>query len=295
MWLCLGDKGVTLGYIINSLLLTLVAYQSMSQDLGIFNGFTGDTVTVQQIAQKVRPGSVVIIGEKHGHPWAQKQQLQILQAIKASGLKVSVGMEFLTYTDQEKLNSYRAGGLTEDVFLKSINWGSPSFDFYKDQILFPKIAEGETTLALNSPRFLSGKIAKTGLASLTDEDKLLLPPQFELGRESYKKRFSGAMSHVSTPELLDNYFAAQSLWDDTMAWKASEFVKTHSDQVLVIIVGEFHVQYGGGLPYRLVQRGVQDILTVTQLDHEDYSEEELIQAIVPSQEYGPRAHYIWVF
>lgn len=284
-----------MGYIINSLLLTLVAYQSMSQDLGIYNGFNGDQVSVEQAVQHVKPGAIVIIGEKHGHPWAQKQQLQILQALKARGLKVSVGMEFVSYPDQEKLNNYRSQLVTEADFLKSINWGSPSFEFYKDQILFPKIADGETTIALNSPRFLSGKIAKTGLASLTDEDKLLLPPQFELGRESYKKRFASVMPHIPNPQLLDNYFAAQSLWDDTMAWKASQFIKSNPDQVMVIIVGEFHVQYGGGLPYRLAQRGVQDILTVSQLDHEDYSEEELIQAIIPSHEYGPRANFIWVF
>lgn len=282
-------------YLLNGLMLTFLAYQSMSQDLGLYNGISGARVSIESIAHAAKPGTIVIIGEKHGHAFAQKQQLQILQALRTRALKVSVGMEFLAYPEQEKLDSFRQNLLDEPSFLKAVNWGSPSFDFYRDQILFPNLTAGETTIALNSPRFLSGKIAKTGLDSLTDQDKLLLPPQFELGRESYKKRFASVMPHIPNPQLLDNYFAAQSLWDDTMAWKASEFIKNYPDQVLVIIVGEFHVEYGGGLPYRLAQRGVQNILTVTQLDHEDYSGEELIEAIVPSHEYGPRADFIWVF
>jgi uncharacterized iron-regulated protein len=284
-----------MGMLFQGVLVVLWVCQALSQDLGIFDGNTGDTVNVQQMVANVKPGGIVVIGEKHGVAAAQRQQLQILQALRERGLKVSVGMEFLTYPDQAKLDSYRKNEMDEETFLKAVNWGSPSYEFYKGQILFPDLAKQEQTIALNAPRFLTGKIAKQGLASLLEEERKLFPPDFELGRDSYKQRFAEVMPHIPNPEKLDNYFAAQSLWDETMAWTATNFIKANPDHVLVIIVGEFHVEYGGGLPDRLKKRGAQQILTITQLDAEDYSEEELIEAIVPSHRFGSRSDFVWVF
>ncbi|MCB0368558.1 MAG: ChaN family lipoprotein [Bdellovibrionales bacterium] len=266
-----------------------------AQNMGLFNGKTGEVHSLEKALSHVVPGNILIIGEKHGNAHAQKQQLQILQELRNRGLKVSVGMEFLSYLTQNSLDQYREGKIDESGFLKAVSWGSPSFDFYKDQVLFPNLADSETTIALNAPRNLTGKVAQQGFESLNDEEKYFLPPQFQLGRDSYKLRFKEVMPHLQDPLKLDNYFAAQSIWDDTMAWTASEFIKKHQDQVLVIIVGEFHVEYGGGLPDRLKNRGISEVFTITQLDHLDYSNEELIQALVPSYEFGPRSDYIWVF
>lgn len=282
--------------LIQSFMMVFWVSLSMSQTtLGFFNGETATPAHLDQLVSNVHPGKVVIIGEQHGNSAAQFQQLQILQAIRNKGMKVSVGMEFLTYTDQELLEKYRTQQLDEESYLKAIKWGSPSFDYYRPQVLFPILEEGSKTLALNAPRKLSSKIAKEGLDSISTEELKLFPPSFSIGRDSYKLRFKEVSPHFSDPTLLNNYFAAQSLWDDTMAWNASEFIKANPDQVLVIIVGEFHVQYGGGLPDRLAHRGVQNILTITQLDHQDYSEEELVLSVIPSQKFGPRSNFVWVY
>lgn len=120
-----------------------------------------------------------------------------------------------------------------------------------------------------------------------------MPPAFELGRASYKERFlNAAGAHCRVP---DNCFAAQSAWDDTMAWQAVRFVEQYPDHVLVVIVGEFHVQYGGGTPDRIrARKPSADILTLSQIWAEGLSKEEIAAELMPSVTEGPRADFIWV-
>ncbi|WII73797.1 ChaN family lipoprotein [Bdellovibrio sp. 22V] len=275
-----------------SVLLSACAH---AQSTGILRGNDHQAVTLEDSVSSVQPGSIIVIGENHGFKEHQNQQVAIMQALRARGLKVSVGMEFFTYTQQSLVDSYRQGSLTEADFLKAVQWGSPSYDYYRDQAVFPNLAEGSATLALNAPRGLTGKVAKQGLSSLTPEENRLLPPQFSLGRDSYKQRFLGMMPHLPSPEAGERYFAAQSIWDDTMAWRATDFITAHPEQVLVIVVGEFHVQFGGGLPDRLRARAPQvPVLTFSQVNTDGLSEDEISQEIAPSLSEGPRADFLWL-
>ena len=261
---------------------------------GLFSGATQSAVVLSDVLSGVKPGSVVIIGENHGLRTHQTQQMVILQMLDYLGLNVSVGLEFFSYPDQALMNFYRAGQLSEPDFLKATSWGSIDFSYYRDQVKFPNGKTGGMTVALNSPRTLTGKIAKTGLESLTEEENNLLPPHFTVGRDSYRTRFIENVPHQMPEQAMSRLFTAQSVWDDTMAWKAKEYLNAHPNQVLVIIVGEFHVQYGGGLPDRLRARGVNSILTFSQVDTRGLSDNDLSQLIAPSPRDGVRADYLWL-
>lgn len=248
----------------------------------------------REIAQKIHPGQILVLGENHGLKASQGAQKQLLQALRDRGLRVSVGMEFFSYPDQVLVDEFRTGRLPESEFLQKIRWGQPPFEFYRDQALFPRYEQGERTLALNAPRSLTSRISKGGLAQLTPEEAALLPPGFELGRDSYKKRFLAMMPHLPNPAAGERYFAAQSVWDDTMAWKAAEFIQAHPDQVLVIVVGDFHAQYGGGLPDRIRRRTQQDPVVFSFVNTAGLSPEELQKELMPSPDDGPRADYLWL-
>lgn len=276
----------------NSILLLLIslfcANPAYSQ---LFDGKTQTQTSFGHLLNEVKPGTILLLGENHGLASHRDQHLEILAALRAKGLKVSVGLEFLNYTDQETINQYRTGLLTEPDFLSQVKWGGIPFEFYRPQLNFPN--QNEFSLGLNLPRSISGKISKQGLASLTEDDLKLMPPSFQLGRDSYKTRFMiAAGAHCKVP---DNCFAAQSAWDDTMAWQATQFIKTNPDQVLVIIVGEFHVKFGGGTPYRISARlPGTPIVTLSQVWAEGLTPAEVEQELQPSATEGPRADFIWV-
>jgi uncharacterized iron-regulated protein len=251
-------------------------------------------VSLKDLAQTIRPGQIIVMGENHGLKTAQQAQLQLIQALRDQGLKVSVGLEFFYFPDQALVDDFRMGALSEADFLQKIQWGSPSFDFYREQALFPRYDQGERTLALNAPRSLTSRISKVGLSGLTSEELKLLPPQFELGRASYKERFLAMMPHLPNPEAGERYFAAQSAWDDTMAYYAAEFMKTHPDQVLVIVVGDFHAQFGGGLPDRISNRTQQKPVVFSFVNLAGLSSAEQAEALAPSTVYGARGDYLWL-
>lgn len=266
-----------------------------AQEIPIFSGTNPQIrLGLMEVAQKVRPGQIIVMGEHHGFKTAQRAQLELMKALRDQGLKASAGLEFFYYPDQGLVEDYRRGALVEADFLQKIQWGNPSFDFYRDQALFPRYDHGESTLALNAPRNLTSRISQVGLEKLTSEEQNLLPPDFQLGRDSYKKRFLDMMPHLPNPAAGERYFAAQSVWDDTMAWKAAEFIKVHPDQVLVIVVGDFHAQYWGGLPDRIEARTQQKPIVFSFVNAAGLSSSELEGELWPSTVYGPRADYLWV-
>lgn len=266
-----------------------------AQEIPVLNGSNpSQKVRVQEIAAHIRPGQIVLMGENHGVRSAQQAQLELLNALRRAGRKVSVGLEFFYYPDQPAVSAYREGQLAESEFLKTIQWTPPPYEFYRPQALFPRLEFGEQTLAINAPRTLTGKIAKQGLSSLTAEERSWMPPNFELGRESYRQRFLAQMPHLPNPEVGDRYFAAQSTWDDTMAWKVSQFAEAHPDQVVVVTVGDFHVQYQDGLPARVLRRSGQKPLVFSFVNAAGLSPEELRAELDPASAYGVRADFIWL-
>ena len=245
--------------------------------------------------QGVRPGHIVIVTEQHDIRRHHDNQLSVLQALKRGGLKISVGLEFLEYPDQAWVDRYVAGEMAEAEFLRAVRWDGYPFEWYRPLVLFPRSAGGRT-LALNAPQFLTRALAQRGVDGLTDEERSWLPPGFQLGNALYFERFAeDVRQHGSlTEETVRRFFAAQSAWDDAMAWQSAEYLRAHPEQVLVIIVGDFHASYGGGLPDRLRARGAGPVLVISQVDAGDLTVEEVANLVAPDTRYGVRADVVWV-
>ena len=271
------------------LLLLIISLFSASPVFSqLYDGHSLTQTSLQALVGSVQPGSILLLGENHGLQSHRDQHMQVLEALKARGLKLSVGLEFINYTDQGQVDAYRNAKIDETEFLKNIVWSGFPFELYKSQLNF-----GEFSLGLNLPRNISSKISKSGLESLTIAERALLPTDFALGRDSYRERFMvAAGAHCKNPQ---NCFVAQCSWDDTMATTATRFLAEHPEQVLVIVVGEFHVQFGGGLAYRIQQRSPGILVTsLSQIWAEDMTEEEINQSLQASPVEGVRADFIWV-
>jgi uncharacterized iron-regulated protein len=129
-------------------------------------------------------------------------------------------------------------------------------------------------------------VSQSGLDSLTPEEQVLLPPNFQLGNADYFERFEATMKGHVPDEDIRRYFTAQSLWDDTMAWQSMKIMQENPRQSLVILVGDFHAAWGHGLASRLRARGAKDVLVVSQV----YSIEEIDH----HPDYGARGDFIFV-
>lgn len=255
---------------------------------------TLENVNIDAILESIEGNTIVILSEFHDIKAHHEKQLLFLEGLSEYITNVSVGMEFIEYTSQNILESYLSGKISEKEFLKEIKWGNDNFEFYRPLIFFP-VSHGGETLAINAPRTITSKIAKTGLVSLTDYEWSYLPPNFALGNSDYFDRFKMSMDgHNLSQDQLDNYFAAQSAWDDTMAYKTAQFMNIHKNHVFVIIVGDFHAIYGGGLPDRLSKRSKSKVMVISQININGLTESEVKEAIETHPQWGKRADYIWI-
>lgn len=282
------------GFGIPGLFLILSGQIACAHGMGrLQEGTSANEVVLADLVARIPLGSVVVVGENHGVELHQRQQLALLDALRQAGHRVSVGMEFLSYPVQGALERYRSGALSEADFLREAQWGGTPFDFYREQILFPSSADGGTTVALNAPRALTSRVARVGVEGLSTEERALMPPDFTLGRASYRRRFAEQMPHLPDPSALDRYFAAQSVWDETMAWRFVEWRRANAASTFVIIVGEFHVRYGGGLPDRLLARSGERAFTISQAQVRALGADEQRAELEPHATDGARADWIW--
>lgn len=260
-------------------------------------------ISLEELATSAQGGDIFVFGETHatpdslsdpqseGHHRNQVRFLEMLRAHTSPRRAVSVGMEFLTYPHQPLVDQFRGGELSEDDFLRAVEWGLSPFEFYRRQVLFPG---GGRTVALNIPRAVSGQVSRGGPGSLDENQRKFLPPIWDRGGAEYFARFQDVMKDHASPIQIENYFWAQSLWDDTMAWKALESQQAHPDEILVIIVGSFHVEFGQGLPSELKRQQTFPVKTLLQVEVPDWQPETLDAAVRADAVYGEAADYLWV-
>jgi uncharacterized iron-regulated protein len=292
------------GIIIALLALNTACAHTMIVDTG-----SGKTYTTEEFAGlQAGTGRILVFGEQHATKENEKDpataehhahQTQLLgymvRELTRSRMHLNVGMEFLTYPHQADTDAYVGGRLGEAAFLQAVQWGAKNpFQFYRDQIKMPALARGRT-VALNMPSFVTSQVAKGGPDSLTSEQRALLPPVWERGGPEYFERFSETMQGHASPEQMENYFWAQSLWDDTMAWNAVKSLEADPAAMEVIIVGEFHTEFGHGLKARLLRQGAKQVSTLLQVPVTKWNDEELKKALAPDPRYGNRADYLWVY
>lgn len=277
------------------LMMGLESFGAQTFDVGsIYDGQTLKKVDLNSIVSSLPKGTIVVVGELH--EFSTVNELAVMSAVSKKFGRVFSGLEFLNYTDQTYVDQFLKREIDEATFKEKAWDNGFGYEYYKFQILFPK-AVGGWTYGLNLSRKITNKVMHGGIKSLSAEEKALLPPNFEVGNDLYKERFMetiGGTHGGMPPETMENMFVAQSLWDDTMAWQALGRVRKNPDDILVIVVGDFHVMYGGGLPDRLSKRGAQKIVTFAHADANGLTQQEIADAIKPDPRYGKVADYIWI-
>lgn len=210
---------------------------------------------------------VVYVGETHDQAADHQAQFEALKAMKiARGSKIAVGFEMLNQTLQPVLDEYAAGAITQEEFLNRVNWQKEwGFDFNLYKPLFDFIAEHKLRgLALNVPKKIVGKIARTGLDSLTPEEKAFLPEKVTVTQHKkyndYLKATFG--SHGDSPMAkmftIENYLASMAAWNEGMGNKVAEFLNANPGWSVLVIAGNGHVIYNAAIPASVKAR-VKDV------------------------------------
>ena len=210
-------------------------------------------VSFEQLLIDLETSRVVYVGEMHTNQGHHKIQLEVIQALFQKFPDLAVGMEMFDHSYQDVLDQWSAGHLDQEDFLKKVHWYANwryDFSLYKDILEF--IKENHLRLVgLNIPGHIPPKIREGGIESLRDDEKKHLPRQVDLSstvhRDYLQEVFENHRHHFRGEVEFENFYAAQSVWEDAMAQAIAENL---NNDVMVVLAGNGHIQFKYGIPDR---------------------------------------------
>lgn len=130
---------------------------------------SGEIFHAEVLPERLAGVRVVYVGESHTSLEDHRIQLQILGGLYRRNPDMALALEMFPRRVQPVLNRYAAGELTEEDFLREVNWaetwGYP-FQLYRPLLAFAR-EKGFKIIGLNAPREVVHKIARQGLVSLS--------------------------------------------------------------------------------------------------------------------------------
>jgi uncharacterized iron-regulated protein len=218
---------------------------------------TGKAISFDQLIDQVGARRLIFIGEVHNNPEHHLIQVQILQALMSQYKSLNLAMEFFNETQQSVLNHYLAGSTTETEFLRDVGWDKNwayAYHFYRPLLLMTK-EKDRKILAINAPRTIVRKVARSGLSSLAPNERNQLASHINLKNESHREYLYQIYKKHSHQDLkrFDFFYQAQCVWEDTMAENISKYLSKTKEK-LVVLTGNGHIVNKYGIPNRTLNR-----------------------------------------
>jgi uncharacterized iron-regulated protein len=263
---------------------------------------TGLRLSIDGMIAMLSGARLVSVGETHDNLNDQRVELTVVRELhRLFPGKVAVGMEMFREPQQAALDRWVKGELTELEFLKESKWYEVwGYDFgaYRDLLLFAKEHRIDV-IALNPSKELQDTVRRTGLDNIPGDLREKLP---EIGETDPWQRavlrgvFVGHAGHGGGDESFDSFLRVQLLWEETMAQKVVDFLKSSRGEGkrMVTITGGWHVKYGFGLPKKVVRRlpMAYAILLPEELSTPEQQEGRMMRVDLPEVPLLP-AHFLW--
>ena len=218
---------------------------------------TGVKVSAEQLNAAITDARIVYVGETHDNPASHRLELQVLKAMaeRYPG-QVSLGMEMFNTSQQEVLDQWSKGELSEKAFLKNSGWyGNWRMDYayYRDILDYAR-EHGIRLIGLNATREMVKAVGMNAPEALDDELRRQLP-EFDLV-DPYQQAMAEAIyaGHSQGDKMFDGFLRIQTLWDETMAENVVRSLAGDPGRRMVVMAGGNHVRYGFGIPRRVFRR-----------------------------------------
>jgi uncharacterized iron-regulated protein len=208
---------------------------------------------------------IIYLGENHDHAEDHVQQLKIITQLQQDNhhRQLVIGLEMFQRPFQPILDRYLAQEISEEELRKQTEydtrWGF-DWEFYAPILRYAQ-AQQIPLIALNTPVEITRKVAETGINSLEGNDFRYIPPlsEIKLDNQEYRQAIAEiylqhAQDGQGNSKDLDNFFAAQVLWDETMAEAIANYYQDHPQSQIVVLVGKAHVMNDYALPNRVTRR-----------------------------------------
>jgi len=226
----------------------------------------GKSISFEQLIDQLQPKELIFVGEVHDNPEHHLIQVQILQALMARYGPLTVAMEFFDETRQPVLDRYMEEEVSETVFLRDVDWDkswSFPYHFYRP-IIFLSKQKGRALLGINAPHNIVRKVARSGLDSLTPEERDQVAKEINLDNQPHRDYLSEVFKKHSRHHQLKNFdyfYQAQCVWEETMAENIARYL-TDNKGKMVVFAGNGHITDRFGMPERVLRRLQVSLATI---------------------------------
>ncbi len=228
----------------------------------IYSVKAGKEIALKDIVNDMAASDVLFFGEEHNDSvthFLEKSMLEMLYA--QYGTQMTLSMEMFDRDVQPVMNEYLKGFIREKHFTKDARVWSNYRD-YKPMVEFAK-DKGLDVVCANAPtRYtnLAGRKGEDELVKLPEESQAYFAPlPYDTASGDYYEKLTGLPQHaagslndtskkaapMSMPGMGNfDLVLAQSLWDATMAYSISQYMKKHKGQKVMQVNGRFHSDEG---------------------------------------------------
>lgn len=213
----------------------------------IYHVPTGVPLDVEGAVSMLSGSRLICLGETHDNAEAHRVELEIVKAFEARFPgRIAIGMEMFRSPVQPVLDRWTRGEIDEKTMLRGTHWYQDwgmDFDLYRGILEFAR-SNHIDVIALNPPEELQRQTANKVTAPI-DVD----PYQ----RKAMEAVFGG---HVAGAGMFDSFLRVQLLWERSMADRIVDYWRSSrgADKRLIPITGGWHVQYGFGVPKKVIQK-----------------------------------------
>ena len=213
---------------------------------------------MEQLLDAIADRRVIFVGESHDRYEDHLNQLTVIQGLKQRGKDVAIGMEFFQQPYQPAVDAYIGGGIDEAAFLRQTEY----FDRWRfDYRLYRPILDYARqhripVIALNLEAELTRRAGEVGIEGLTPQERARIPAEIDRTDAAYQARVAAVFAQHPMPDKksLERFMEVQLLWDEGMAERAARYLQEHPEKTLVVLAGGGHIEYGQGIPKRLLRR-----------------------------------------
>ncbi|MEO6603947.1 MAG: ChaN family lipoprotein [Polyangiaceae bacterium] len=225
----------------------------------------GRTIEQAELLDELSRYDVVCLGEAHDAPRDHFAELAITEGLerrsRISGRALGVGFEMFQAIDGDALHAYSIGSVDDAGLRKRTQydkrWGYP-YAYYRPVLALGR-AYGLPLKALNASRELTHAVATLGISGLPPRLRRQLPAEMDLSDAEHRAAFDKLMAGHPHGESgagfdADNFYAAQVVWDETMADNAARWLSARApSRQLVVLAGSAHCRHAA-IPARIERR-----------------------------------------
>ena len=251
----------------------------------IFDTNSNQEIAFDQFINKIKDHHIILIGETHTNDQHHQVQFKIIKGLTEAGNSVCLALEMFTPQQNQILDDYISGKISEDVFLLQSNyfntWGH-NYRYY--QPIFQYAREHKIKMyGINIKQEYAKKIGRAGIKSLSKEEKRSIP-LIDTTNIEHCFFIKSAMQGMDafSPKQFKNIYEAQCLWDAAMGNGAIRTANENPESNVIVLAGSGHVAYNLGIGRIIKKRSNFSFTSILAVDVADTVKESIMMKVKKS-------------